>query len=445
MPPDDATLIAAARDAFVDLGPQAGIDDIAGHIGINATILLRHFVDRDGLISAVLDDIVGSIQDEDEPAPAGFAAGSNRSRYAVAPLVALAAALPVAHPPVSAAATIEPAPSNVIEITPLWPVWSLRDALQGSLCASGGCDVMPYLPFSTTAGVALLMDRLAPATQTRAVADANTVVFGFSHGAVVAGRWLSHHADDVDAPSADQLSFVLIGNPRHGHGGRLPAMPQTQYKVIDIVRQYDPMADFPDNPFNLLALLNIGGGVLSRIHLDYTGVDIDDPANTVWTEGNTTYVFVPTENLPLLAPLRMLGFGWLADALNDPLKEIVEQAYDRPYLTQPPQPAGAAEDEASIPIGVEDDPEQDALPPADDSDAADTDNEAEDVTEAAARLQTEPPRNDASDDEPEASLDETDPVPADESEEMSDEQSSADDIAPQESAPTGDGDAQPAE
>lgn len=436
MPPDDATLIAAARDAFVDLGPQAGIDDIAGHIGINAAILLRHFVDRDGLISAVLDDLVGSIQDEDqdEPALPEFAAGPSRSRYAVAPLVALAAALPVAHPPASAAATIEPAPSNVIEITPLWPIWSLRDALQGSLCASGGCDVMPYLPFSTTAGVHLLMDRLAPATETRAVAGANTVVFGFSHGAVVAGRWLSQHAQDADAPSPGQLSFVLIGNPRHGHGGRLPAMPQTPYKVVDIVRQYDPMADFPDNPFNLLALLNIGGGVLSRIHLDYTGVDIDDPANTVWTEGNTTYVFVPTENLPLLAPLRMLGFGWLADALNDPLKEIVEQAYDRPYLAQPPEPADAAEDEAPDPADDENDLEAEAVAPDADADA-----------DAAARMETEPPRDDASDDEPEASLVETDPVSEDESDEVAEEQAPADDTAPEESEPTGDGDAQPAE
>ena len=26
-------------------------------------------------------------------------------------------------------------------------------------------------------------------------------------------------------------------------------MPQTQYQVIDVARQYDPAADFPDNPF----------------------------------------------------------------------------------------------------------------------------------------------------------------------------------------------------
>ena len=67
-------------------------------------------------------------------------------------------------------------------------------------------------------------------------------------------------------------------------------------------------------------------------------MDIDDPANTVWTEGNTKYVFVPTENLPLLEPLRRIGLTELADALNGPLKEIVEQGYHRNLPTDPPAP-----------------------------------------------------------------------------------------------------------
>src|SRR5690606_11563240 len=72
------------------------------------------------------------------------------------------------------------------------------------------------------------------------------------------------------------------------------------------------------------------------IHADYEDVDLYDPRNYVWTEGNTTYVFVPTENLPLLQPLRWLGLTGIADALNEPLKAIVEQAYDRSYLPAEP-------------------------------------------------------------------------------------------------------------
>ena len=176
-------------------------------------------------------------------------------------------------------------------------------------------------------------------------------MFGYSDGAMVAQLWMAEHAGDPAAPSPEQLSFVLIGNPKQPYGGISPADPQTQYHVIDIVRQYDPVADFPDHPFNLLALANVAAGALSPIHLDYTGVILDDPANVVWTVGNTTYVFVPTENLPLLAPLRMLGMNELADALNEPLKEIVERAYDRPYLT-PVEPVAPPEDTTATPLSA---------------------------------------------------------------------------------------------
>jgi hypothetical protein len=127
-----------------------------------------------------------------------------------------------------------------------------------------------------------------------------------------------------------------MGNANRAYGGaNVPAgkvMPQTQYHVIDISRQYDYVSDVPNGPFNLLAAANALAGFALGLH-DYTEVDINDPANTVWTEGNTTYVFVPTENLPLLEPLRWVGLHALADELNGPMKEIVEQGYDRSYLT----------------------------------------------------------------------------------------------------------------
>lgn len=403
-PHDRSSLVAAAREAFCDIGPGAGLADLADRIGVGQAVLRRHFRDRDELVTAVLDDLIASLREDDAEALDGTKdetpqSVSSSHRYAVAPLVAIAAALPLAPAP-AAAAVAEPTQGAVIEITPLWPVWSLDDSLQGSLCQTGDCSVMPYLPFSTTLGVHLLAERLdTAAAQSLAIPETGTVVFGFSHGAIVAGRWLTEHAGDVDAPTPDQLSFVLIGNPRRDHGGRLPAMPQTQYEVIDIVRQYDPMADFPDNPFNLLALLNIGGGVLSRIHLDYTGVDITDPANTVWTEGNTTFVFVPTPNLPLLAPLRMFGFSWLADALNEPLKEIVERAYDRPYLAHTPEPAEtvAAEDdsapEPADPLADDSSESIDVLSQGDPQDAAalDPDPSASDAADASACAPDEPP------------------------------------------------------
>ena len=165
------------------------------------------------------------------------------------------------------------------------------------------------------------------------------IVYAFSGGARVASVWLDEHADDVDAPDAEDLTFVLIGNGGRKYGGingwwygdALLTPTDTQYSVIDVAREYDPIADFPDNPFNLLALAN-ALAAFYYVHLDYSDVDLDDDANYVWTEGNTTYVFVPTDDLPLLQGLRDLGLDWLADEWEEPLREIIDEAYDRDYL-----------------------------------------------------------------------------------------------------------------
>ena len=51
----------------------------------------------------------------------------------------------------------------------------------------------------------------------------------------------------------------------------------------------------------------------------------------MWNEGNTTYVLIRTQEIPLLEPLRQLGLGAIADNLNDPLKAVIDSAYDRNY------------------------------------------------------------------------------------------------------------------
>jgi diacyltrehalose acyltransferase len=107
---------------------------------------------------------------------------------------------------------------------------------------------------------------------------------------------------------------------------------------ISGTRQYDYASDFPDNQFNLLAVVNVFAG-FAFLH-DYRNVNPADLANARWTEGNITYILVPTPNLPLLEPLRLIGLTGLADALNAPLKALVEQGYNRPvpFPTVPPPP-----------------------------------------------------------------------------------------------------------
>lgn len=224
--------------------------------------------------------------------------------------------------------------------------WDMSSNLSGEPCAEPKvCREVYYqwiLPLGTVEiGVDSNVETLDYAIKniTADGAGDKKIVYAFSGGARVASVWLDEHADDVDAPDAEDLTFVLIGNGGRKYGGingwwygdALLTPTDTQYSVIDVAREYDPIADFPDNPFNLLALAN-ALAAFYYVHLDYSDVDLDDGANYVWTEGNTTYVFVPTEDLPLLQGLRDLGLDWLADEWEEPLREIIDEAYDRDYL-----------------------------------------------------------------------------------------------------------------
>ncbi|RZT15703.1 PE-PPE domain-containing protein [Mycobacterium sp. BK558] len=189
------------------------------------------------------------------------------------------------------------------------------------------------------------LDRNTGAQNLQTVLEQNAsgeplVAFGYSQGAHVVGKWLKDHAGTTGAPPPESLSFVLIGNPDRKYGGTKVRLlrtttPATDYDVIDVTRQYDRASDWPDDPMNILAFLNACAG-LTSIHVNYDDVDIYDSANYVWKEGNTTYVFVPTKNIPLLEPLRKMGLNDLADKLNDPLKARIEKAYNRSYLPKSP-------------------------------------------------------------------------------------------------------------
>ncbi len=241
---------------------------------------------------------------------------------------------------------------TVLAVGPL--VGTIEDDLQGAVCqVSAGCVIVPSRS-DTEEAVAEIDTAIRSTFEDHGSGadpgggDDGVLVFGYSHGASMTARWLAEHAGKPDAPSPDELSLLLIGNPTRKYGGseangaRPFVMPETDYPVIDLVRQYDMAADYPDRP-NLLAILNVISAFFS-VHMNYEAADLDNPANIVWTEGNTTYVFVPTPKLPLLDGLRNFGLSGLADVLNEPLKRIVERAYDRSYLPTalPEQPGSAA-------------------------------------------------------------------------------------------------------
>jgi AcrR family transcriptional regulator len=61
-------LVTAAREAFIEHGPEVSLDEIAHRAGVGPTTLYRHFPDKDDLIQAVLDDLIQAVQDNADQA-----------------------------------------------------------------------------------------------------------------------------------------------------------------------------------------------------------------------------------------------------------------------------------------------------------------------------------------------------------------------------------------
>jgi hypothetical protein len=112
---------------------------------------------------------------------------------------------------------------------------------------------------------------------------------------------------------------------------------------VEITRQYDFMADFPLYPLNLVTDLNAVLGFL-YVHLYPFDVSLASDASTSptfqGTHGDTSYYFFETQDLPLFAPLRMLGVSEpLIDVVEPFFQVIVELGYDRSIRPWEPTPA----------------------------------------------------------------------------------------------------------
>ena len=192
--------------------------------------------------------------------------------------------------------------------------------------------------------------------------DSPLVIFGFSQGATVASRQKAL-LRDLPAESQTGIDFVLIGNPNRPNGGLferlaafgtvpildatfgMPTPTDTAMPTVDIAFQYDGVADFPLYPLNLLASLNAAAGfwythgsylspnarnadeLPNGLTPDELAAAIADPANQQRLAGSdTTYVLIPTPNLPLLQPLREFGAFTGTEFLTAPLIALVEPA-----------------------------------------------------------------------------------------------------------------------
>lgn len=194
-----------------------------------------------------------------------------------------------------------------------------------------------------------------------------TTVFGWSQSAVMSGllqrgniQPLSNMYPAPAIPNGlkDSISFILVGNEMNPNGGflsRFPnlkmpslglnfygATPENLYPTTNYTQEYDGFGDFPRYPLNFLSVLNAGLGIV-YVHTKYaptatcktfclTQQQVADAIALPTTSEDQQYFFIPTENLPLLQPLRSLPLigNPLADLVQPVLKVIVDLGYADP-------------------------------------------------------------------------------------------------------------------
>jgi hypothetical protein len=190
----------------------------------------------------------------------------------------------------------------------------------------------------------------------------NVITFGASQSATIQTLELQQLGalPANERPSTDQLAFVMIGDGNNPDGGLLErfvgayiasldvsfsgATPDNLYPTDIYTAQYDGWADYPRYPLNILADLNAFAGI-AFVHGEYTNltvaqVDSAIQLPTTATDTMTNYYLIPTDNLPLLQPLELLGAPrWLTDLIEPDLRVLIELGYDRSAPADVPTPA----------------------------------------------------------------------------------------------------------
>lgn len=235
------------------------------------------------------------------------------------------------------------------------PLADATTALHGRY-ASGSPVTIDYPQYSPFLGDAMntgIANLDAAVTST----SGPITVIGYSEGASIVDGEMRDLASDPNAPSALDVRFVVIEDPlRPGGfvhsilplGTWVPIVdihvlppPETPYDLTIVIQEYDGIADWPDRPWNLVAVANavMGTGVLTPFlpsaHGAGVTADLDAvPQDHVNVDTNglgatTTTYLMPTANLPLTDPLRViLPDGWV-DEVDRFLRPIVDLGYSR--------------------------------------------------------------------------------------------------------------------
>lgn len=224
------------------------------------------------------------------------------------------------------------------------------------------------LATSVTQGVQILD---AAIKQDLATAGSSVLVQAYSQSSVIASLEMQNLLAAGSPYTGSQLYFNLLADPMNPNGGVLARFPglnlpslgldfygatpaNTPWTTNIFSLEYDGFADFPQYPINILSDLNAVAGIVF-VHPNYPDInpatlpsgDIVHLATSPDYTGpsaNTNYYMVPTQNLPLLDPLRFIPVvgNPLADLLQPDLTYLVNCGYGNPNFGYSTGPANVA-------------------------------------------------------------------------------------------------------
>ncbi|HEU4360491.1 MAG TPA: PE-PPE domain-containing protein [Mycobacterium sp.] len=214
-----------------------------------------------------------------------------------------------------------------------------------------GIKSLPLDP-SVSQGVTILNDTISP----QLTAGTPTGIFGYSQSTIISSLEMQQ-LDPSGTPSDLPARFVLAADIMNPNGGiferfdglQFPSLglsfsgatPTDDFPTVVYTSEYDGFADSPRYPINVLSDLNAVAGIVF-VHPDYVDLSVNQvtpvadggQAVLLPTQGptETTFYMIPTENLPLLDPLRAIPVIGkpLADLIQPDLKVLVDLGYGDP-------------------------------------------------------------------------------------------------------------------
>ncbi|MGE2729087.1 PE-PPE domain-containing protein [Mycolicibacterium vaccae] len=254
--------------------------------------------------------------------------------------------------------------------------------------STGGRSLCPCRPilYNSLPGLLPTASGVWALDQWVSATPGSKTVIAYSKGTHSALGWIRENAHES---SAHTVRFILLAAPEtpgnggwrigHNMGNGLPA--GNFGNVSFVVRQYDKVADAPQDPFNFLAAINAS----MSTHLEgYDELDLDKP-DAIYVDPKTgaRTLYFRTDVLPLLSWTEWFATDEQIAQWDALLRPLIEAAYDRP-VDIPGRGSAAPRADRTVTVPVV------ATPPVLDEEvgpavSTDTDTGADSVAVSASR------------------------------------------------------------